>query len=230
MLRVYLPILAKFNDHRGGDFHFATDATFAHSHRKSAGDSPSFYNPKYFISKAQVDAVGDRIALLRAGPARKYTRKVPDEAVDGCTKSFDAARGQNETARGEHFDDTGIMALICRHDIPLFLANIDTPGEQQKYAIALVEHIFQFLPPHATAALLYDVVCVLDRSQQRVRIPFFTSVFFANMAIILVPVAPKRYRREADIRTYCYARLWSSMGLSNRVQSSHSVWSWAIGR
>ena len=47
----------------------------------------------------------------------------------------------------EIYNDTGVMALICHHDIPLFFANIDTPGEQQKYSIALIEHLW-------TAALL----------------------------------------------------------------------------
>jgi hypothetical protein len=69
----------------------------------------------------------------------------------------------------DQFDDTGLMALVCRHDIPLFLANIDTPGEQQKYAVALVEHLFSHLPAQATIYLLYDVSCVLDRSVHLVR-------------------------------------------------------------
>ena len=61
------------------------------------------------------------------------------------------------------------MALVCRHDIPLFLANIDTPGEQQKYSVALIEHLFSLLPPKATVAVLYDVACVLDHSLHLVR-------------------------------------------------------------
>lgn len=46
----------------------------------------------------------------------------------------------------DKFDDRGIMALVCRHDIPLFFANIDTPGEQQKYGVALLEHLFSLIP------------------------------------------------------------------------------------
>lgn len=69
----------------------------------------------------------------------------------------------------EKFDDGGLMALVCRHDIPLFLANIDMPGEQQKYSVALFEHLFSLMPPHATSVGLYDVSCVLDRSIQLVR-------------------------------------------------------------
>lgn len=64
----------------------------------------------------------------------------------------------------DHYDDGGVMALVCRHDVPLFLTNIDTPGEQQKYAVSLIEHLFSLLPPTATVTVLYDVGCVLDRS------------------------------------------------------------------
>lgn len=64
----------------------------------------------------------------------------------------------------ENFDDTGLMVIICRHDIPLFFANIDSPEEQQKYSIALLAHLFSLLPPEATVVGLYDVGCVLDRS------------------------------------------------------------------
>ncbi|KAG2047414.1 hypothetical protein BDR06DRAFT_95185, partial [Suillus hirtellus] len=64
----------------------------------------------------------------------------------------------------DSFDDTGIMALICRHDIPLFFANINSPGEQQKYSVALLEHLFSLIPSYATVVALYDVGCVLARS------------------------------------------------------------------
>ncbi|KAI6028169.1 hypothetical protein EDC04DRAFT_2869155 [Pisolithus marmoratus] len=56
------------------------------------------------------------------------------------------------------------MALICHHDIPLFFANIDTPGKQQKYSIALIKHLFSLLPPQANVIMLYDVGCVLSHS------------------------------------------------------------------
>ena len=46
----------------GGDIHVAMDGNFHHQHCHSAGNSPSFYNPSYFLSKEQVDAMGDCIA------------------------------------------------------------------------------------------------------------------------------------------------------------------------
>ncbi|KAG1722263.1 hypothetical protein EDB19DRAFT_1835080 [Suillus lakei] len=84
------------------------------------------------------------------------TSLVPDEAIDQY--------GKKQKAAMESFDDTGVMALICRHDIPLFFANIDSPGEQQKYAVALIEHLFSLLLQEATVITLYDVDCVLSRS------------------------------------------------------------------
>jgi len=68
----------------------------------------------------------------------------------------------------EKFDNGSQMALVCHHNIPLFLANIDMPGEQQKYSVTLFEHLFSLLPSHATIVSLYDVGCILDCSLQLV--------------------------------------------------------------
>ncbi|KII90983.1 hypothetical protein PLICRDRAFT_67778, partial [Plicaturopsis crispa FD-325 SS-3] len=148
----------------GGDVHVATDGNFHHRHRRAAGDSPHFYDPQYVIPKAQVDAVGQRIDAARKKTPRAYSPQVPDEAVDDCEESHAAANGNKQKANMDAFDDSGWMALVCRHDIPLFFANIDTPGEQQKYSVALLEHLYALLPPQATVVCLYDVGCVLDRS------------------------------------------------------------------
>jgi len=100
---------------------------------------------------------------------------VPDEAVDQCESGHVAGKGTNVKSNAEHFDDGGVMALICRHDIPLFLANIDTPGEQQKYPVVLIEHLFALIPEYSTVAILYDVGCVLDRSLEKVSLPSSTK-------------------------------------------------------
>jgi hypothetical protein len=68
----------------------------------------------------------------------------------------------------DHFDNTGLIALICRHNIPLFFTNIDTPGEQQKYAVSLLEELFSHLPIDAMVVCLYDIDCELDRSRNLV--------------------------------------------------------------
>lgn len=97
---------------------------------------------------------------------------MPDIAVDECEESHAAADGNKQKTNTEKFDDTGLMSIVCRHDIPLFFANIDSPGEQQKYSVALIEHIFSLVPASATGVVLYDVGCVLDHSLQLVSCVF----------------------------------------------------------
>ena len=108
-----------------------------------------------------MDAIGRHIACAHQRPSKLSQLTVPDEAIDQCKASYEAADGQKQKTAMDNFDDTGVMALICRHDIPLFFANIDTPGEQQKYSVALISHLFSLLPYQANIVVLYDVGCVL---------------------------------------------------------------------
>ena len=93
---------------------------------------------------------------------------MPDEAIDQCETSYEAADGKKQKAAIDSFDDTGVMALICHHDIPLFFANINTPGEQQKYPVTLIEHFFSLIPLKGNVAILYDIGCVLAQSLTKV--------------------------------------------------------------
>ncbi|KIJ50287.1 hypothetical protein M422DRAFT_159972 [Sphaerobolus stellatus SS14] len=54
--------------------------------------------------------------------------------------------------------------MVCQHDVPLFLCDITTPGEQRFYAIALLRKLAELLPGNASIGLLYDIACLLDRS------------------------------------------------------------------
>ena len=153
----------------GGDIHVAIDATFSQRHNIAAGDGPSFHKPKYFLPKEDVDAMGDRIKAARKKPPRVHDSKVPGSALDECEKSYEAANEKKDKTQGTKFDDMGLMALVCPHDVVLFLANVDTPGEQQKFSIALIEHLYSHLSGNATVVVYYDIGCVLDRSLHLVR-------------------------------------------------------------
>ncbi|KAG6848552.1 hypothetical protein C0991_000455, partial [Blastosporella zonata] len=125
--------------------------------------------PVYVLPKEYVDEVGEQMENHRKiSKPRKRTPVVPDEAIDECESSHTAGRGSNVKTNMGRFDDGGLMALVCRHDIPILLANIDTPGEQQKYAVAMIKYLFSLLPPQATVTALYDVACILDRSLNNV--------------------------------------------------------------
>ncbi|KZP28678.1 hypothetical protein FIBSPDRAFT_994208 [Athelia psychrophila] len=170
----------------GGDFHMSIDGNHHHRHQASSGEVPHFYNPQYFLSKDEVDAVGVEIDAARKRPARKYNLKVPEEAIVECQDSHTAANANKQKADTGHFDDTGVAALVCRHGIPIFFANIDTPGEQQKYAIALIRRVFSELPPEATGAFLYDIGCVLDVSVNKYDIlsdAIMKRIMFATTAM-----------------------------------------------
>ncbi|KAG1722374.1 uncharacterized protein EDB91DRAFT_1240225 [Suillus paluster] len=156
----------------GDDIHITTDGNFHHRHWRSAGNCPPFYNPTYFLPKDFVDQVGRRIDSQRKHPPKARKLVVPDEAIDLCENTYEAADGKKQKAAMDSFDDMGVMALICRHDIPLFFANIDSPGEQQKYSVALLQYLFLLLPPQATIVALYDVGCVLTRSLSKVDLSY----------------------------------------------------------
>lgn len=90
--------------------------------------------------------------------------KVPTSTLDSCQESFKAADEKRTKASTNYFADTGIMALLCRHDRVLFLANMKTAGERQYFAIALLLKLFKLLPNGLTVGVMYDIACQLERS------------------------------------------------------------------
>lgn len=204
----------------GGDIHVAMDGNFHHRHRRSAGDCPPFYDPIYFLPKSQVDDVGRRIDTARRRPPRQYNTLVPDEAVDQCETSYEAADGKKQKAAMDSFDDASIMALICHHDIPLFFANIDTPGEQQKYSVGLIEHLFSLIPFEANVVILYDVGCVLARSLMKYDIlkpDIISRIRFATTAM-------HAYGHEWACQLVYNPRIVKGLGLSDG-EGTERLWS-----
>ena len=86
---------------------------------------------------------------------------VPNSVLDECQDSFVAADEKQEKASTQFFKDTGLMALLCRHDRVLFLANMTTAGEKQYYAFALLKELFDHLPANVTVGILYDIGCTI---------------------------------------------------------------------
>ena len=112
---------------------------------------------------------------------------IPKSALDACGESFIAADGDRVKASKMYFNDTGLMALLCRHDRLLFIANMWTAGEKQFYALALINALLSHLPPTWKVGLLYDISCQLHRSLSQWdrhlhwlnRVEFAVSVFHA---------------------------------------------------
>ncbi|KAG2123852.1 hypothetical protein DEU56DRAFT_917259 [Suillus clintonianus] len=80
------------------------------------------------------------------------------------------------------------MALVCRHDRVLWIANLTSAGKKQHYALALLDWLFKHIPTQMTIGLLYDIGCQLERSCRKwnfmddsilSRITFAVAVFHA---------------------------------------------------
>ena len=113
--------------------------------------------------------------------------KVPTSVLDECNDSFTAADEKRQKASTQFFADTGLMALLCRHDRVLWLVNITSASEKQHYAVALLRHLFKHLPANMNVGALYDIGCQLHRSfikwdllpEFRDRLVFALSIFHA---------------------------------------------------
>ncbi|KAF8324763.1 uncharacterized protein EI90DRAFT_2880978, partial [Cantharellus anzutake] len=142
-------------------------------------------------SRKRRNREGEEVDIERA-PAgaddrREFGLPVPNSTYDACSESFIAADGERIKASTDYFADTGVMAILCRHDIPLFLVNVQTAGEKQHYLFALVAKFFEHVPGSWRVGILYDIGCQGDRTlkkyniapEWRSRITWGVSIFHA---------------------------------------------------
>jgi len=147
------------------------DANFSQKRRKSDPDPPLSHPNSHFLSEAEVQEMEQIVADARR-PSKKGKQKatvskplvVPDTVLDDCGKSFIAAQETVAKASTGFYSDTGLMALLCRHDRVLWLVNLTSTGEKQHYALALLRRLFSELPGDWTVGLLYDIACQIHRS------------------------------------------------------------------
>ncbi|KAF7374037.1 hypothetical protein MSAN_00284400 [Mycena sanguinolenta] len=169
-------------------------STIPHRRRKKGGRDPPRTHPgTHFVPEETAEKMDEHVDGAKQARVEDEAdgfegdMKVPRSVLDECESSFKAADEKREKASTQFFDDTGIMALLCRHDRVLWLVNMRTPGEKQYYALALLETLFQHLPSNIRVGVLYDIACQLHRSCTKFgflgrylhRILFAVSVFHA---------------------------------------------------
>jgi Kyakuja-Dileera-Zisupton transposase len=162
----------------------AVDACFTHKRRKGTGnlsdrDHPLRHPATVFVPEEDVQSMEDYVNEHRSRPRHHGhppqpaeteedgydgDMKVPRSVLDECHESFAAADEKRKKASTEFFSDTGLMALLCRHDRVLWLVNMTAAGERQHYVLALLRRLFDNLPASFTIGLLYDIGCQLHRS------------------------------------------------------------------
>lgn len=187
------------------DLIVSVDACFTHKRRKGRGadmDYAAHQHPEtVFISPADVDAMRELVETLRPEKREKGQiteaaaqpdgfdtgMKVPRSVLQGCGESFGAADEKRQKASTQFFADTGLMAMLCRHDCVLWLVNLTSAGEKQYYVLALIECLFKHIPANLRVGVLYDIGCQLHQScvnwgfleEQLPQLHFAISVFHA---------------------------------------------------
>ena len=147
------------------------DANFSQRRRHSKYCDPLDPHPEsFFLSEKVVKEMESMVECTRPTNPQHRTSStlVPEETLDDCERAFTAAQGHIAKASNVIFADTALMALVCRHDRPIFLVNMTSAGEKQHYALALLKTLFQHLPGAWNVGLLYDVACQLERSMRKV--------------------------------------------------------------
>lgn len=132
-----------------------------------------------FIDTAQVENMRRRVneARHRAKRGNKQNDSpdgklddlpLPNHVYDGCNSRFFAADESNKKAETRVWEDTGLVALTCRHDRVIFLVSLKDAGEKQLYPLVAIEQLFKELPTVWVVGILYDIGCQLDRSIKKV--------------------------------------------------------------
>ncbi|KAG1847703.1 hypothetical protein F4604DRAFT_1935747 [Suillus subluteus] len=179
------------------DCHVCIDACFTQKRSANScgadGLDPPNPTRSVFISDKEVAQMEAHVRACRGSlPGRGTKRKKPEgdedgyedgmripvSTLDACRESFLAADEKREKASTRFFADTGIMALLCRHDCVLWLVNMTSAGEKQYYVLALIKKLFEHLLPTMTVGILYDIACQLEQGILSC-IVFSISVFHA---------------------------------------------------
>ena len=109
----------------------------------------------------------------RSGRALNIDREngvaLANEVSDLCGESFDAANEARLKTKKGKFDDTGLVAAVCRHDRVWFLVNMKEAGEKQYYMFAILDKLFQEIPRTFTVGFLHDLACQYHRSMMKVQ-------------------------------------------------------------
>lgn len=156
------------------------DGNFEHKRSRSAGkgDQALVEPHSFFIPQDVVLAMETEVENKRR--ARQYTTiedakdailpglNLQNHVFDGCSERFYAAKESNQKAESAVFSDTGLMLMACRHDRPIYMVNIQSPGEKQYNPLALIKQLFLELPDHWNVGILYDIGCQLHKSITKV--------------------------------------------------------------
>ncbi|KAJ7435827.1 hypothetical protein FB451DRAFT_1461458 [Mycena latifolia] len=204
----------------GGDVQLGGNACFSYRHLRSAGDGPISYDPS-------------------SKKPREVNPPIPQEAIDACQASWDAANDKKQKVDPKRHDASGVFVLTCRHSQVLFLCDIDTLGERQEFIVALMEETNSYLPPQATIVQAYDVGCVTDHSfnlfpilsegfHERVCFVINAMHSFGHQWVCQIVYSPRLHRGLCLTDAKGVERFWSRIrkliGITRSQWNSRRIW------
>ncbi|KAG6806682.1 hypothetical protein H0H92_010427 [Tricholoma furcatifolium] len=138
-------------DNKGPNAIVCIDACFTQKRNRQERDPPRAHPRTVFVPEHDTNKMEEYVERLRGARSRVHKRhkatpqddhfegslRIPKSVLDGCESGFTAADSRRQKASTQFFDDTALMALLCRHDIVLFIVNMRSAGEKQHYAVVL---------------------------------------------------------------------------------------------
>jgi len=111
---------------------------------------PLHHPDTFWLDLAEVNEMEDYVEALRPSKQPQQNKdSIQDDQKIGnmnvaisylaqCGESFLAADEKRQKASTAHYSDTGVMAMVCCHDKPLYTVNMTSAGEKQHYVLALI--------------------------------------------------------------------------------------------
>jgi hypothetical protein len=194
------------------DVQVAIDGNFTHRRYKSVPEDPPIvesHHLEMWLTPEELEAAQSHMAEKSHIPLSgdRQEARVPTGSLDECEKSHRAARDRGDGSESDLYASKGIMAMVCRHDVPLFLCDITTPGEQRFYAIALIQKLASMLPSHASIGCLYDIACLLDRSISKVKSNYYIYLkcdMYPWQHNLIPDIAPRLSLATAAFHAYAH--------------------------
>jgi hypothetical protein len=205
------------------------DANFAQRRCHSRCSNPvdlhpdTHFHPAHEVETMKCIVEQKRYSEAHSSPSAQTS--LPDNTLDDCKKVFIAAQGHIAKVNSNIFAETGLMALVCHHDCPLFLVNMTSAGECQYYALALIKALYRHLPGDWIVGLLYDVACQLEQSIRKVR-PFSVTIVSRlnwKIAQLLTQVCG-----PTDVCSLSISCLWPPVGVSTGIPPAEVQRLWSV--
>ncbi|KDE02511.1 hypothetical protein MVLG_06942 [Microbotryum lychnidis-dioicae p1A1 Lamole] len=186
---------------------------------------------KLFIPPEIVDE--SEIIATRNGKGRRIVAiKKRAEGDKGACAS--ASRSEQSGGASSGWDETGIVAAVCRHGVVLAACDMIQSGESSKYPLALIKQVREAFSPGDRLLIGYDIGCVLAKTfetaesigkrQRDPDAPSFSGQAAAKPAVTFCCGIGQGCTHSHPCQLQSHPRLMDAAGLED-FEGCEQVWS-----